>query len=484
MTNGHPHESSVATLRRRLDRAVAIAHAVRVLGWLGRVACIAALTTLVVVVIGKMITPRGLPAAGLIVGMVTIIAAIVAWYRAAGPAPRRLDVAAATEVAFPRLGERLSRAVDFLAADGRATESRGLEDVAIVEAAEAAAACGRLAIPGFDRHRWWLVAGSTAAIALFMMRPWLPRAAPTPSVTPTATIAEASAHEAEIAEAATSLAACAAIETRLTAVLDMRFVQRPGMHRDELPPSEQDDLDRLAAIHANLIREIEQVTASLEPLTATVPAVRVAGDLLAAIDHPMLESATAAISLHRLAAASETTSRAADVLTAAARALGSGPSARDGDVLSQTASLTPPARRLAAALADIDRRTPHTTNALGATAPAPPREPAPAGPAPAPRADGLAPPDRDAGASGLATTAPATTTEPGFGTGEDAASGSDQDRPAGPVRRMWKLLPARVRPGDERGIEPEVPAAYRQAVDLYYKSLLDTLSAPMPPSSP
>lgn len=463
--------ASIDRLQQRLDQAVAVARAVRWLGWLGRVACIAWLAAIVIAVVSRMFGPPSI-AVTAVVWSIAAIAAMLAWRFAAGPRPRRLDVAAAAEAAEPHLGERLSRAVDFLTAATADDASRGFKALAVADAARALDACPRLPVTGLDRHGRWFVAGGMAIIGLVALWAW--PGAMAPAVGPGLPDVNGNARPTPpaVAAGAAAIATSAALEARLTAILDARFHDAPGIARDALSAAEQGELDRLAALHADMIPAIERSRAAIVAIAAATPQARAAADLLATIDAAALAAATAAISQHQLATAATITAHTADTLSAAARALGVALDDGDGSADLAAATTPPAVRRLALALDDIaSRGGPREAS----TAPAPVSPPTTA----AERRPGPTPQAGSTPANGERSLADRGTTEPRFGTGgaeaTPEAATEITSEPAGPVSRAWSLLPARVRPADARRGEPDVPAAYRQAVDLYYKSLLESV---------
>lgn len=461
MSHAPRDDASIDALRRRLDRGVAVSRALRWLGWLGRVACITWAAAAAIAVVQSVTGAASEPVAG-IVWSLAVVAALLAWWFAAGRPPRRLDVAAAAEAAHPELGERLSRAIDFLDAASEDDESRGLKALAIADAARAVEACGKLPVAGLDRHARWLAAGSAAVIGMAIL--YAQPSAPVSTVDHEAAspIAVTAPPSADVTAAATAIAAAAAVEARLTAILETRFTESPGTSRDDLPAAAQAELDRLASLHADAIREIDRGRDAVAAIVAIAPAARAAADLLAGIDRVALARATAAISLNRLSSAATITSQAAEMLSAAARGLGAAPDESGFATTAVSAAAPPPVRRLALALDDIaghpggESMAPESEAAEERPSEATPGDVLPT------EARGPTRPDR-------------VTTEPRFTTDGEAASRDGLEQAAGPVSRAWALLPARARPTDGRGGEPEVPAAYRQAVDLYYKSLLESL---------
>jgi len=80
----------------------------------------------------------------------------------------------------------------------------------------------------------------------------------------------------------------------------------------------------------------------------------------------------------------------------------------------------------------------------------------------------------DAGSGAAGTSA--TTTEPRFAAGAAESARSEEGRAT--VRtRVWSLLPAGSRPSAVRGSEADAPPEYRDAVDLYYELLWESLAS-------
>lgn len=462
--------SDIDLLRRRLDRTVATAAAIRMLGWCGRVACIVVLANAIVAVMTMAGGPLPPGAARLMIIALTICGVTAAWRLRADAPPRRLDVAIEAEAAAPQLGERLSRAVEFLD-DEAETNARGLKHLALADAATAAATLPRLPVPGIRAHAAWLAAGCGAIACLAATSSWWPQAGIAPGalreLAPASTAKERSPDAGRLADAAAAIAASAALESRLAESLGDRFPLSPGVMADDLPPAEARDLDRLARVHDGLAREIGRGRDAVAALAATEPVARAALASLDAIDAAELDDATAAIASHRLGVATRIVVQTAGALTAAARQLGQATIPADDRSAALSAAAPPGIRRLSATLAEIeDRPAPASTAAVVVDS----------SPRPGPAAEGEPSPQTGpAAAGGDAETAGVATTEPRFGTGGGPQETATTPPAAGPVTRAWSRLPARVRPVLPRGTEPDVPPAYRRAVDLYYKSLADTL---------
>jgi hypothetical protein len=470
MTSARSHPD-IDALRDRLDRTVAAAAAIRILGWLGRLACIAVAASLIVAAGDAVVGPLATIVVWMACGGLTCCGAIAAWRQFAAPRPRRLDIALAAEATAPQIGERISRAVGFL--DDQAEDDLGgWKTLALADAAAAATQVARLPVPGLRGHAGWLAAGSVMLACLAATSPWRPRSATVPEAghEPPSRDADDDRTRAaiDLTELAAAISAQAAVEASLANCLGDRFARAPGIAADDLPAADRLDLARLADVHDDLAREIGRSRDAIASRAATMPAARAAADSLDDVDAALLDRATAAIADHRLATALRITTDTAAALTAAVRHLGhttSLPEAREAELRSDGAVA---ARRLAATLAEIADRP-----AAGAARAAGPNEigrPAPSATGPPTSAASPATSGGAADAGGVATT------EPRFGRGDGR-----QEPTAPPTARQptppWSRLPARVRPVLPRGAEPGIPPAYRRAVDLYYKSLLDALPA-------
>ena len=173
-----PAASAAAVFARAVDRAV-------LRGWIGRglamLGAWSAVTTLllaaaaVVELAGGGRAPAGMRVAVIIAAAGILAAMILRQSLGPGQRPSRLGVALATESQHPRLGERLSRAVDFLAdAAFDADETSGVATtgsfrrLAIEQAAEALRDNGPLRIPGMARDLCWTAAGMLGPAALWL----------------------------------------------------------------------------------------------------------------------------------------------------------------------------------------------------------------------------------------------------------------------------------------------------------------------------
>jgi len=487
-----PHaadEHDADALRRSLDRAVTRARAARLLGWLGRTACIAVIAIVVTASIDLALRPAGFPLGRLAVAAATLLAAVVVWRRWIEPVPRRLDAARAAEAAHPHLGEQVSRTIGFLdAAGGGSPTSRMLEQLAVAQAAAALRGIDRVPTPGLRRHGPWIAAGCGGlacllASVLVAPRPWrdavhrqiaFATAAPAEKTSG----AEPAAVPATVSSAAVRIAAAAAVETNLAAILARRFAHAPGLEVDALAPAERRDLDRLAGIHAEVMRGIHADRTVFAEHGAATPGAAAAETVLATVDHDPTAVA-AAISTNRLAAAAAATARTARRLAEAARHLGVSIDPAGTEISALPAAATGADRRRMADLAEIAARPLAPEAAAGTTAAAATSGPAPTPGAPAGAAtsgDEAGPPPRTEGVA---------TAEPRFGTGAAGEERSTEPAPAAVLRdRVWTLLPPRSRPFDARDGQVAVPDTYRPAVDRYYRLLLESMTSDRPRSLP
>ena len=475
----HDHQDHVAsagaTLRHSLDRAVLVAKAARLLGWLGWGAVVAVAALLGEAAVHVLIAPAGVPSGRWPVVAVVVVGAVAAWWRWAGQAPTRLDVARAIEASHAELGERISRAVAFLDVPTDVMQepplTDGFRELAIEDAARAGEVIRRLPVPGLRLHAAWAAAGSVAVIAGIAFARIVPhdssagRLGEVPSLdTPVV------APEVDHSQAAARLAAVAAVESRLAEILALRFAAAPGQMVDSLPDEQQRDLLRLAEIHDESLRAVHRIRSELA--TKDTPAAQAAVQQLGPLENASGDTIGRVITANRLASAAAGAKQCADTLTAVVRLLG-GEETR-GDVAMPH---LPPrevvhVRRAEAALADIEQRPldGRQDAARRRTAVATARREADHDSRPVEAGRSAGP----AGAEPAGDVTEAPTSEPRF-----AASDADITRPldeaASPQARVWSLLPAASRPFAGSGAEPDVPADYRAAVDLYYQVVLESL---------
>jgi len=494
-----PRRDASSRLARLLDRAVVVARVGQVLELAGRGVVAVVLAILAIVLACSLGFHLPFPT-GLIVVAVAI--GIAAWRGIrTWKWPDRLATAMALERAHPRIGETISRAVEFI---GAASEKAGppadllavdLIGEALEEAATAVEALSqdrsgnRHAIRGPLLPLRWPAAGIAAAVvvavaflavpgrlvpqlaeAFFVPRPAepIPRfvEAEPPTALPRAAVA-----------AATRLAEAAATEERLAAALLARFARLPGGSREELTRVEQDWLDETAALQAAIAddigRNLGTVVASVARTDPRI-ADELAGGGLVRERVAALEQAAERIRGNQLAAASGLITSQVRPILAALAECGVGPSGKTGPAFDRAELVQ---RRILSAIeADGDRLSATMTESgripngnAGDLAPADG-----AGHGPAPSMLGTAATDRTApGAGGTTGTggvpagdAGSTASDAG-GPGSGGVAGTD----AGP------RLPAWVRAREERPVETlagddfSAPPRYRGAVDDYYRRL-------------
>lgn len=471
------------------------ARGVRLLGWLGRLACLVVLAVLVAALADVASGAGGLPAGHFVVTAVAVLGAVVVWWRWAGTAPTRLDVARAAEAIHPGVGERLSRAIEFLddpaAPRGERDMTLGLRRVAATDAAAAAAAMSRLPAPGCAFHLPWAAAGAAAVamlvasilllpgswgLAVRRQVPWGAGAdRPVAAVPgrersgPAGDVPQAaSADTAPIAAAIAELSAASVLESRLAGLLAARFAVAPGRPVFTLPDDMRRDLPTLAAIHAEAVGTARRVRDILE--TIDVPAARPAAGRLTALLRADDERVTDAITTNRLALAADGAGRFAAGLVETVVALGGPHPGTTLDAARLEPRMAAVTRRAELALADIAEK-------MGGRAAVPDQasttERIPAGVRPSSsRAGGPAPaPIERSQVNDLATTP-----EPGFVAGGAETMRPDDERlPA--VIRVWGLLPSTNRSFSTVGSAADAPPAYAAAIDLYYNLLLESLVA-------
>ncbi len=568
--------TSTDALRRSLDSSVAVARTVAVLGCAGTIAAVAAAAwaaTLLVV--------RLLPLAG---GSThsdawPLVAAAAAAAGAAWPAirtaaaawPSRLMIAVAAERAHPQLGERISRAVEFLdeVASAAATDrgSAALKALAVEQAAEAAAGIGRLPVPAL-RGQLRLAAAGGAAIALVAAltlatspsrttdrgggetattaaTPAASRSTPEatlqiwrkleairgqlaggrpPTHAALATAIAAVAAESEraleaaggesagvlsvfaaalpqlerdlaarpaddaaalagvrrsldelssLARAAVRIADAAAFERSLAAVLSEWFALEPGELPADLPAPVRGGLDRAANLEDECLQGINADRKTLLVATQRQPVeaklIASAANPLAGFDGPPFIRSANDIRDNRLAIAADSARRAADLLEGSAKLLGmtgTGASATPIPPAARTAAPDPTSNPSAADIARglLDRIHDDVTSA------------AESGNEPAVNAAAAA--GRGAGADGSATTtSPQAGTVTGPPTAAELPAGADE------IARAWLLLQERSFPQRPQGGDLLAFPSHRQAIDAYYRLLLESSRGRKQPSS-
>jgi hypothetical protein len=311
---------------------------------------------------------------------------------------------------------------------------------------------------------------------------------------------------AKAADAGDRLVAAAALQARLAAVLARAFTLSPGVDADDLAADTQAQLERLADIAAECRRVVATDGSVLRDAAGVVFPAATDAVLPAAIDavrracDRLDEVAVAAAAPLPGHVAANRLGRAASLADDAARAI-----ADAVDVLGMTPSATVPAASF-----DLSVAGPPVAAGNAAAAPTP-AEPAPlartraaldrvATTILAPLDAGGHEPAHDAGATDLArgpppaaagSASPAGPTrgQPSAGeasAGDAARAGGDARVAAAepsPRERVWMLLPARERPdrGGQAHDADATAAAYRPAIDAYYRLLFQSFSPALPP---
>ena len=271
---------------------------------------------------------------------------------------------------------------------------------------------------------------------------------------------------AALARAAAGIADASVLQSRLASILADRFSRHPGLAREYLPQRSGGDLDRLATLQAEC----------LSGIAADLGTLRLADDGTFPVDPPSIAEAARDIADNRLAIAAAAAERMAAALARAADRLGMpAMEARDQApaVPSRTLrtmaelgrTMLPADDQAAARDGDgtADRGSSAATAAGGpdarGTNAGEPSRAAAGGQGGTPAMGGGMP-----GAGGRAATTEPTVV---------AAAGDRQ-------QRVWNLLPARERPEGVRADDVPVAAAYREAVEAYYRALLESSEPGVP----
>jgi len=547
-----PHgDGFVARWRRNLDGAVRIGWAGRLLALLGGWLAVAAILIVALAAIDVAVGDRAAPFPPYLSAVVIMVISGVAAGLMPGRRmtrcrrPTRLSAALATERAQPALGERLSSAVEFLTdlppGDSEPGPScavtRALRRLAVEQAAMAARDA-RMAVPGLAIDLRWLAAGILLPAAvwlstLLLPSPWGeavgrslfrtvgadaeaalaargagatggPAAAAAASADAVPGLAAAGLPPAAT-QAAARIAAVARLERRLADRLAVVFAQAPGVPRESLPRGPRNELDELAAVQSECLQAMHSERETLRLVAAAaaggeqVVSSPAAGGLAAAVvrlddlDQVDLSASPSHIRANRLALATALAADAAAILNASAGLLGisstdgvagdGGRSSAAGPLLRATATLD---RMLgeAAGGSAADGAARGSGSIRAAT---PPEEIA-AAPAAAAEGDAAL---NQAGPHDTDTTDPRAGAA--AGTAGRTASAASRSRPAAPaasapIERVWSLLPGGDRAEAGRGAIDALPAAYRPAIDAYYRLLLEATtggrSAGPPPRTP
>ena len=554
-----PAGGGADAFRRSLDRAVYQAWVGRILallgGWLGLAAIIILALALLDLATGGRIGSGGLPAvlrgSGIAVAAGLLAAAVFRRRWSVGQRPNRLAVALATEQHAPWLGERLSRAVEFLtdtaapdplesyAPEAYAPEpespeprasaaatTRALRHLAVEQAAEAARGIGRLSVPGITADLRLLAAGIALPAALWLSAltlpdPWADAvrrqvfgrpASATAATTAGHVATESSGSAVPIAagpsdsrpatadrlppawsRAAAGIRAAAVFEQRMAALLSVLFARAPGLPTRALPREACHELEQLALAqaecHRTVVTDREALVSAAESAAQDSTSPPMAAELgravarLADLDLVNSETAPLHIAANRLGLAGGIVADTAAILVDAADLLGMPPPPDAGkdrgpssgpDTAAADRNWRAGASPVARATRVLDRISaahrqlrPDQTQTLSANAAGMP---------------GTATVD------GEPTSPTADTTEPGFG---PTASGPPQTATvtgpdpttSAPIERVWSLMPTAAGPEAARESFDGMPAAYRPAIDAYYRLLLQSFPD-SPPDSP
>jgi len=536
---------------RSLDRAVCQAWFGRILAllgsWLGMAAIIILPLALLDLATGGRIGSGDLPAvlrgSGIAVAAGLLAAAVFRRRWSFGQRPNRLAVALATEQHAPWLGERLSRAVEFLTdtaapdppepAASAAATTQALRHLAVEQAAEAARGIGRLSVPGITADLRLLAAGIALPAALWLSAltlpdPWADAVrrqlfGRPPSATAATTAGhvanESSGPAAPIAagpsdsrrattdrlppawsRAAAGIRAAAVFEQRMAALLSVLFARAPGLPTRALPREACHELEQLALAQAECLRTVvadrEALVRAAESAAQDSASPPMAAELgravarLADLDQVASETAPLHIAANRLGLAGCIVADTAAILADAADSLGMPPPPDAGqnsgpfgvtDTAAADRNWRAGASPVARATRVLDRISaahrqlrPDQTQTLSASA---------------------------AGMPGTATvdgepTGPAAdTTEPRFGptangppqtatlTGPEPTTSTDPTTRT-PIERVWSLMPTAAGPEAARESFDGMPAAYRPAIDAYYRLLLQSFPNSLPDSFP
>lgn len=521
---------AAADLVRSIDRAVRIARCGRLLavcgGWVAAAAGVVAALAAIDVASGGRIGIAFLPwATKVTVVLVLTAAPVVATCRrrlVREGWPCRLGIALATEQRHPRLGESLSRAVEFLeggpAAEaqarrtnrvdrspGSATLAQGLRWLAIDQAAAAARDAGGMTVPGIASDVGWIAAGMAAATAIVISTTLLPgwadavrrqvatsgrpAAAPMPTQAPRSGSGGADTPlPAEATALVTRLAATAAIERRLAELLAVLFVQAPGVPAESLARGARRELDELAEIQEECLHAVDAARGMLATALASAAqsdaaaALRLRDQLhgaverLASIDREAADAIPSNISANRLRLAGDAAATLADILASAVAGLGATPGALSwqggGGGAGPEGSLT-----TAATLARIAARYD-----VGQQAATTNEEPMPTRSG---SASGTGREDAAASEAGTAGRTPSSMQASGGPVTVGPATPLSAE--ASPIEQVWSLLPATERAHAARAAVESAPAAYRSAIDAYYRALLQSMperGSTMPSPSP
>jgi hypothetical protein len=459
---------SAERLRTAIDRRVFTARLVHGLGAVGRIGCVAACVWAIAVVADRI--AGGRVDARLVACTVLAAAAIAAWFfarRAIASWPTRLSLALAAERAQPELGERISRAIDFLdetAADGDGSTT--LKALAISQAADAADRIVAVPIDGASRHVGFAAA---AAVALSLLAIAGTRR---DAVTTHATIAtESPAADSSPAtirptfdplsaagQAAARIAALAGFERRLANSLASWFAEAPGLAAIDAPPRRRLAIADAAALHDDVMAGVSSAADAIGAAAANSDATALSkamAELAADVDSAQSD-VSAAIRDHRLAAAADAASRLADRLAKAASLLGIPMIDPGGEVLAEQPSMRGNEREspdhdssaIIDRLAQLDRAVASASAPEGAAITEP-------------------------GAASQSKAPAAAAPGPGGGASAEAPQAGGLAPGADGIERVWSLVPQHSLPLRPRAADAATFPSHRRAIDAYYRLLLE-----------
>jgi hypothetical protein len=461
--------TSAERLRTAIDGRVARARVVHGLGVIGRIGCVAACVWAIAIIAGR-VTGAGVDAR-LVAATVLTATAIAAWFfarRAIASWPTRLAIALAAERTQPELGERISRAIDFLeettaAGDGSPT----LKALAIEQAGDAADRIGAAPIEDTARHVGF-AAVAAVALSLLVIAGTRRDTVTTHATTTTAAPADDSSRAAvrptfdpqsAPGQAAARIAALAGFERRLAHSLAGWFAEAPGFAAVDVPPRRRLLIAEAAALHDDCL---VSVSADADMLAAAAKAADEAALSIALADLAAdVDSAKAAVSAairdHRLAAAAEAAGHLADRLTEAAALLGIPVAATGNGSLeaqrplggNEPLSLDRDPRALLDRLDRLDRAVASASVAEGLAVTVP----------------GM-PPETNASAG--------TATGSGDGGAPAETPQSAGLAPGGDgIERVWSLVPEQSQTLRPQASDAATFPSHQRAIDAYYRLLLE-----------
>lgn len=439
------------------------------LGVIGRIGCVAACVWAAALIASRI---AGVPVdARRITFAVLAATAMAAWFfgrRTIASWPTRLAIALAAEQAQPDLGERISRAIDFLEETTAAgVGSPTLKALAIEQAADAANRIGPAPIQGAARHLGFAV---TAAMTLSLLaiagtrRDTVTTHTTTTTEAPTGdssrgTVRPTFDRLSAAGQAAARIAALAGFERRLAHSLAGWFAEAPGIAAIDAPPRRRLAIAEAAALHDDCLVsasvDADMLAAAAKAADEAALSVSLA-NLAADLDSSQA-TVSAAIRDHRLAAAAEAAGHLADRLAGVATLLGIPVAAAGNGSLeplrpldgNEPLVLDGDSRALLDRLDRLDRAVASASAAEGLAVTVP----------------GM-PPETNASA-GTATGsgdggAPAETPQ-----SAGLAAGGDG------IERVWSLVPEQSQTLRPQAADAATFPSHRRAIDAYYRLLLE-----------